>query len=222
MKKGKILVALFVSLVFLGLPLTNATANMPDKTSTGATQNNERYTTVYCTLSGEDGKVITTTYRVSKGELKELNNIIAELIKRLQTYKGSVEDAIREVCRGYDGSFPIVKFLLSVKPTQKRVFIVSNGFGKRFDIELRSKLRIYKPLTFWHYYGKYNYINSSKTIIIDPILPKIRVLNGWQLGMMRRFVGLYIRISGSMLDKDHTFFMGYAYKVRALDLPDFT
>ncbi|HEC82168.1 MAG TPA: hypothetical protein ENI42_07100 [Thermoplasmatales archaeon] len=223
MKNERILIALFFSLVLM-LPLTNATTNASEYLVPRSNENQtvSEYATVHCILTEEDGKVKTAVYHVSKGELKSLSNIISDLIERLQDYKGSIEEAVREVCSNYNGNFPLLKFLLSVKPTQKRVFIVSNGFGKRFDVELRSKLRIYKPLTFWHYYGKYNYLNSSKTVIIDPILPRVRVLDGWQLGMMRRFVGLYIHISGSMTVKDHTFFMGYAYRVRALDLPDFT
>lgn len=221
MKRRRILVALFFSFVFLCLSLTNVTADTADKNLVSSNQSDNGYTIVYCSVWREDGKVKTATYHLSKDELRDLNNIIARVVKRLQTCKGNVEDAVREACRGCKASFWILEFLRDIiKPAQKRVFVVSNGFGKRFDIELEGELKVYKPFTFWHYYGGRNFIKRSTTIIIDPFLPKIRVFNGWQLGIMRRFVGLYIHIPGSMLRRDHTFFMGYAGKVRVLDLPD--
>ena len=174
---------------------------------------------------GDDGNFKFLSYKLTKEDLIELQKLIEEIIDSLSDptdinsiideIKGKLKDTklgklLEDILRPPSGGGPV----------QKRVFIMSNGYGKRFDLKLLPKIRVFKPYTFWSYYGLGNYMKRSKTIIIDPSPPGVRVLHGWQIGMMRRFIGIYIRLTGTMLDKDHVFFIGYAYKVVAFDIPD--
>jgi len=214
-------------LVFLVAPLMNATGSFPGHDVVALSDGGEEEkVAVYCTFFNKDGSRVTEKFFVSNRELDEIRSVISDLMERFRSEKREdVLGAIKMVCMKHrEGSLSrrLVKFFENLRPLQKRTFIVSNGFGRRFDVQHRSKVRVFKSFIFWHYYGQRKYLNFSKTIIVDPFLPKVRVLDGWQIGMMRRFIGLYIHVSGSMFEKGHTFFMGYAYKVRALDLPDFT
>lgn len=174
---------------------------------------------------GDDGNFKFLSYKLTKEDLIELQKLIEEIIDSLSdpTDINSIIDEIKGKLKDTKlGKLleDILRLPSGGGPVQKRVFIMSNGYGKRFDLKLLPKIRIFKPYTFWSYYGLGNYMKRSKTIIIDPSPPGVRVLHGWQIGMMRRFIGIYIRLTGTMLDKDHVFFIGYAYKVVALDIPD--
>lgn len=174
---------------------------------------------------GDDGNFKFLSYKLTKEDLIELQKLIEEIIDSLSdsTDINSIIDEIKGKLKDTKlGKLleDILRLPSGGGPVQKRVFIMSNGYGKRFDLKLLPKIRVFKPYTFWSYYGLGNYMKRSKTIIINPSPPGVRVLHGWQIGMMRRFIGIYIRLTGTMLDKDHVFFIGYAYKVVAFDIPD--
>ncbi len=190
-----------------------------------ACKTDQQVATLELLSCGDDGNFKFFSYRLTKEDLIKLQKLIEDIINSLSdsTDINSIIDEIKERL----GDSDLGKLLednlkppSSGGPVHKRVFIISNGYGKRFDLKLLPKIRIFKPYTFWNYYGLGNYMKKSKTIIIDPSPPGVRVLHGWQIGMMRRFVGIYIRLTGTMFDKDHVFFMGYAYKVVAFDIPD--
>lgn len=213
----------FVVMVLLTLPIA-ANVCVAEEASKPA---KDSLITIQLLEFGKDGKIILSNYFLTKEELKKLEKAINKIMETLTKSK-DIDSIIEEITKEL-GNTKLSKAIEDVLkgpskfkagPIQKRAFIVSNGFGKRIDFRLLPKVRIFKPLTFWNYFGLTNYMKKSKTIIIDPYPPTIRVLHGWQIGMMRRFVGLYIRTTGSMIDKDHIFFIGYAYRVIAFDIPD--
>jgi len=224
--KNKILFAIFLTLLFLLLPVTNATV----LTQKNVNSNIENTKTVSVTFFHQDGTIETRRFNFSKTELEEIKELIVNIMQKIQSNDNeNIIDIIKQFSEKYnDRSLlrEILNSFIKMRPLKKRAFIISYGCSGRLNIPWKADLRLFKSLTIWHYYGQSKflnqskYLNSSKTIIVDPFPPVIRTLEGWQVGMMRRFVGLYIYASGSLFEKRHTFFMGYAYKVRAIDLPE--
>ena len=211
MKERKIITIIFIASILLVSPILNTSGAVKDSTNEV-----KQTVTVQYTFFDQNGSIIERLFNISWEDLKNLNNSFSDIINK--TLSGNFTNITEAIKDFYDNHTWLKRWfrLQSLRPLEKRVFIVSSGYGKRIDIRPFASMSIYKPLTFWLYFGKSNYTNRSKTVIIDPILPKIRILKGFQFGMMRRFVGIYIRVSGSPFQKDHIFFIGYAYKVRAL------
>ncbi len=176
---------------------------------------------------GDDGNFKFLSYKLTEEDLIKLQKLMEDIIDSLSnsTDINSAIDEMKEKLSNWDLGKLLednMKLPYNGGPFHKRIFIISNGYGKRFDLRLLPKIRVFKPYTFWNYYGLSNYMKRSKTIIIDPYPPGARILLGWQIGVMHRFAGIYIRLTGTMFDKDHVFFMGYAHKVVAFDIPDST
>ena len=209
MKERKLITTLFVVSILLVSPILGTGGAVED-----SIDEVKQTVTVQYTFFDQNGSIIERLFNISWEDLKNLNNSFSDIINK--TLSGNFTNITEAIKDFYDNHTWLKRWfrLQSLRPLEKRVFIVSSGYGKKIDIRPFASMDIYRPLTFWLYFGKSNYTNRSKTIIVDPILPKIRILKGFQFGMMRRFVGVYIRVSGTPLQKDHIFFMGYAYKVR--------
>jgi len=210
----KALIALSVSLMFLLAPAA-AVAN--------AAQEEKKYT-VEMTFYG-DGKEISTTSAMSRGEIAGILDLIKTIMKAIQNMNENLTNITENISKILEQKFPLLGLLSSISgggPFHDRVLIISNGYGKRINIKTDPKVSFFRFFTMWHYFGTKDYLIKSQTVIIDPVNAKIRLLTGWQLGIMRNFIGLYVKIKGSPLEKDHIFFMGFASKVTAFDLPDQT
>jgi len=117
-------------------------------------------------------------------------------------------------------------FLLFLKhaiSTGKMVFIVSRGYERKmFDDITSPKIRYFKPIVIWHYTKSRLLFKPSRTLIIDPSLAKIKILSGKQAGILLGFAGFYIHVSraSAFTREGFTYFVGFAYRVIAIDLPD--
>ena len=101
----------------------------------------------------------------------------------------------------------------------KRVFVISFGHGIQLNPLRKSQINVLRPsYLFWFYPGVSHKLFADKTLIIDPSPFHVKVLDGGQIGIMRRFVGIYIFIPGTTSRESTIFFMGYAYKALGLDL----
>jgi len=101
----------------------------------------------------------------------------------------------------------------------KRVFVISYGHNPTVNLFKKFQFNLLRPATlFWYYSGTSPHIISDKTLIIDPYPFDVRVLDGRQMGFMKRFVGIYIYKPSSTISESFTFFIGYAYKVAGVDL----
>ena len=204
-------------LIFIALPLAEITGANSQK------EENNMINLEY-SIFRADGSQINKDITISKEELDIFNEMIPKIFDAIKKNKDDINKIFRdlETEYGQNGILSIISTISELRPLQKRVLILSNGYGTKFDLHLRSDISIHKSLTFWHYI-----INTgSMTVIIDPIpnvnLEFIKVLHGWQVGMMSRFIGFYMRIPGNIKEQKpiHTFFFGYAKKVRSIDLPD--
>ena len=223
MKKIKA-IAIFLTLVFIALPATSTMGAISQKEEIETT-------TLEYTFFKSDGSINTKEIIFTKEDISQFSDIVAFLFEKISSKKYFDFD-IREIIDdlkeefGQSGLLSIFSSLSNLRPLQKRVFIMSNGHGAKFDLHFKSDISMRKSLTFWHYFGNTKSITPSKTLIIDPIpiQPFYKILDGWQVGMMSRFIGFYIRIPGNFMEQkqSQTFFFGYAAKVRSIDLPDLT
>ena len=221
MKKKKT-IAILLTLIFVALSLSEIIAAKPQK------EENDNITIEYSIIR-LDGSQISKDITINKEELDLFNEIIPKIfdaiIKKNENDINKILEDI-ETKYGQNSLLSIISTIAGLRPLEKRVFIISNGYGTKFDLHLRSDFSIRKRFTIWHYIGNNDLPNSSTTVIIDPIpninLKFIKVLYGWQIGIMSKFTGLYIRIPGKITEQkqSHTFFFGYAVKVLPLDLPD--
>ena len=221
LKKKKI-IAIFLMLIFIALPLAEIAGANSQK------EENDMINLEY-SIFRADGSQINKDITISKDELDLFNEMIPKIFDAvIKNNKDDINKILKdlETEYGQNSILSIISTISAVRPLQKRVLILSNGYGTKFDLRLRSDISIRRPLTFWHYIANSDLTTSSMTVIIDPIpnisLKFIKVLNGWQVGMMSRFIGFYMRIPGKITEQKqiHTFFFGYAVKVRSIDLPD--
>ncbi|MCJ7571439.1 MAG: hypothetical protein MUO82_06140, partial [Candidatus Thermoplasmatota archaeon] len=184
--------------------------------------------TLEYTMFKEDGSQIVQEITVDKNDIATFNEIIQQIFEKIiSTDKCNISEIIKELKEkfGQNKILSPISTILGIRPLQKRVFILSNGYGPKLDLHLKRDISIFKIYSSWYYLGKSTTINS-KTIIIDPIpdtkLKFYKLIEGQQIGMMTRFIGFYIRIPSNLMEQtqSHTFFFGYAVKVRTFDLPD--
>ena len=213
---NKKILALVTTLMFIVLPITN--------TSVFAADEPDDETPVAFTVFNPDGKIITTSTSLTQQDIDQINEMLTYLMNSLQTNSGvSLLEIISSLYQKFGGNNLFLQLLLTlekIRPLEKRVFIISTGYGSKFGLLFKPEISMYKPFTFWHYFGETRYTSLSKTFILDPLPPSFKVFEGWQLGMMRRFIGFYFKIPGDLEKRSHSFFIGYAYKVIAIDLPD--
>lgn len=215
--KNKI-IALALTLL-ISLPATNAFAPSSEN------QKIEQNKTITATFFLKDGSIKNEQIELTPDEIEEIQEIISKIMETIQsTDNQNITDIIKDILNRNRENNLIQKMLniLENRPLQKRAFIISDGYGSRIDIQRKTKLNLFKSITLWHYFGLQS-LNRSETIIVDPmnpITPEVSRIKGWQMGTMRRFIGIHLDRPGNILDKKHVFFMGYAYKVRTLDLPE--
>ena len=220
--KNKKTIAIILTLIFVALPLSEITAANSQK------EENDNINIEYSILT-MDGTQINKDITINKDELEVFNEIIPKIFDTIiQKNENDINKILEDLKTKYgqNGLLSIISTIAGLRPLQKRVFIISNGYGTKFDLHLRSDFSIRKRFTIWHYIGNTDLTKSSTTVIIDPIpninLKFIKVLSGWQIGIMSKFTGVYIRIPGKIQEQiqSQTFFFGYAVKVLPIDLPD--
>ena len=221
MSKMKPLLAVGIILLFVGLSFSPATAkvDLKEKLELG--------------VVGEDGKISMQIFKLSMDELKEVDELLAQLREKMQssTNYGQLLDTIENFKFEW-GRFPFLTLLLvliekilklnhnldQLRPLRKNAFIMSWGFGPKFNPFKQNKVTLFLPIMTWYYIGRGNLLINSRTIIVDPYPFSVKSLTGRQFGCMRNFAGLYIYRHSTLTDKTYTFMLGRAASVRGFDL----
>ena len=102
---------------------------------------------------------------------------------------------------------------------QQRVFVISHGKSTFSNPLKETQMISIRPQSFlWLYSNKPGRFLPSKTVIISPRSDeKIKTLDGRQVGMVHRFVGLRFTFPSSS-SESNVFFIGYANRVFGMDL----
>ena len=123
-----------------------------------------------------------------------------------------------------DGNSILQQLFSQIDNTQesllgKRVFVLSYGHSIMVNPLRKSQINLLRPsVLFWLYPGVSQGVITDKTIIVDPNPFHVKILDGRQMGMMRRFIGVYIFLPSKTPMESRVFFIGYAYKVLGVDL----
>jgi hypothetical protein len=168
-----------------------------------------------------DGSVVTENLLLSESDISNLQAAISSLIERIQKAE-SFESVLAILSAEPDPNIPflgtIIKLLTS-KLTLNRGFVISAGSGYEWNFLKKSQFKIRKSLAFWHYSSSGKGFGGM-TLFIKPFRFKIKLLRGNQIGLMSRFLGLYIYISRNLPEKSYTFFIGTAKRINGWQLPN--
>lgn len=201
MSKTKVLLAMGIILLFVGLSVSPATAKV---IKTDLTEK----------LNDMEGIISELMEKMSQAtSLSHLLEILTTFTKGRVNYPiiGLIMMIIREI-------MDVMNKINGLRPLKTNAFIMSWGFSNKINPFKDNKFQLYRPFTAWCYSGKSNLILNSRTIIIDFQPFKINMLTGRQIGFMRNFAGIYSHREATLTQKSYTFFMGKTAAVRGFDL----
>ena len=201
MTKTKVLLAMGIILLFIGLSFSPATAKVIK-------------TDLTTELNDMDGMIPKLMDEMSQA------TSLSNLLERLNTFAkgcgnhpiiGLIMTIIKEIMN-------VMNRINGLRPLKTNAFIMSWGFANKINPFKENKFQLYRPFTAWCYSGKSSLIFNSRTIIIDFQPFKINMLTGRQIGFMRNFAGIYSHRETTLTQKSHTFFMGKTAAIRGFDL----
>lgn len=182
------------------------------------TDNNETISVELAAIDS-DGFLTTETFFLSEEELTELENTLSALAEQIQNVNdlGTIRDIIEEFLQGNSGIiYNIIQFFTKFKLSRSRAFVISSGQGYCFNPLKKSSFKIRKTVAFWHYSSEG--IFKGRTIILQPLALRLKILRGTQFGFMTKFTGIYVFIHRNLPEKSYTFFMGTARHIMGIDL----
>ena len=173
-------------------------------------------------LFDQDGSVTQEIMTLSGKETFNVWSILSKLVEKIQSAKdyNGVIQTLKNLREKQNNRFIqlLTDALMKRKPSMKKLFIVSYGSGYRFNPLKTSEFAVKKRFAFWHYSGKSPISSSSRTVMMDPYPFQMKVLNGWQLGIMRGFSGVYVYMPDTTSSRYNTFFIGFASHARGMDI----
>ena len=212
MKMKRKIMAIWVILLLIAIPISIAEANENTKET-----NNETLQAELAAVN-PDGTLTTETMYLSEEEVTELENTIPVLIDKIQT-AGSWENLL-EIIRNFLKNSPILNSILGLftrfRKALYRSIVISSGHGFKFNPFKKTDFSLREKITFWHYSS--DKLFKDRTIIITPLAFKMKILKGRQFGFMRNFFGIYLFIARKLPEKSYTFFIGTAQKARGIEV----
>lgn len=199
-------------------------------------------TGIYVNIPREDNK-IEVSYKIFKSDetienekitidKKDANlfgTIIERIIEMIESRNIFDLDEILdnlELDLGRNSLLSLISRATGFGPLKRGAFIISEGYGRIIDFRTRTEFKMRKNIELWSYIRNTDQTEYSFTLTFN-IIPNrelrfTELTPGRQIGFMRDFKGLYIRLPGNILQNknSHTFFVGYASRVNILDLPD--
>lgn len=214
MKGRKKILAIFFILLLITMPLGIVQAS---ETSEIEENNN----TISVEIAALDSDEILKTEKIllSEEELIEFENTISILIEKIQSAESweEVKGIINNLLEGdKPGIFSFIKGLFS-KILVGRTYVISSGYGYKYNPLKKGSIKIRKKLLLWHYSS--GEMLKDRTIILKPLALKMRVLKGSQFGVMTRFTGLFMYTARKFPQKSYTFFIGIARRANGLQMP---
>ena len=202
MLKNKAVLSVGVTLLFILISLSPVTAQL--------FQNDIIESLVF----GEDE---TEFEGISEEQLLEF----MENLEGVSSYSGALLKITELLGKSNEGSpfQELLSEIAKISPFKKRALIVSFGSSPTLNPLRTNQVNVLRPSTFlWYYSGTSGKILSDKTIIIDPNPFHVRMIDGRQIGLVRRFVGAYSYQPGAILEPGKTLFIGYASRAIGIDL----
>jgi hypothetical protein len=208
----KKIIVIGVILLFVGMTFNAANANKIIE--------EEEATQVEFFNIGSNEKLSKITLQLTEDELTELQYRLSEYFQKTQ----SVIDIIRlkEIFNDlFDielpGVFDIIKDFFQIRTSKYGGYVLSFGMGYKFNPFKNNDFSYRKRLSFWHYSSSSIASIPSKTIIVRPLGKDVEVLYGNQIGLMSKFIGIYIYIARKYPQQSISFFVGGAKFIKGYD-----
>ena len=217
MLKSKPILAIGLVVLFIGLSFSPATADEIIE------EQNETYD-VELAMVAEDGSIDTIKATLTEQEFTEFQDAMEKLDQLLE--KATSREDIMNIIGTFpffNGKHPILTWILNFfsiyKLPRSRAFVFSHGWGYKMNPLKGNTVDLYRPFTMWQYSSRSRFTIPipAKTFIMRFSPFNLKFLHGTQVGMMTRFIGLYIYISQPMPQKSYTFFMGTVRHIGGLD-----
>ena len=159
MVRMKQLIAMLVIVLIIGLSFSTTTAriSVKDKLEFG--------------IIGENGKIFVQKFKHSTEELKEMDKLLMQLMDDM--YSATSYSQLTNILNRYKkewGRFPFIKLLLGLiiriidithninqlRPVRHGAFIMSWGFGPKFNPFKQNDFELFLPIMTWYYSGRGN------------------------------------------------------------------
>lgn len=177
----------------------------------------------------ENGIIENNEITIDEKEYKLFNEIISKLIEKIKdNEKFDLDSIINDLQLDFGDNviLQIISRLSGLRGLKNSAFVVSEGYGRKLDLSFSTDFKLRKNFNIWSYLRNNGQKRYSMTLTINIIpnreLQFTKITEGRQIGFMRGFVGLYLRMPGSVMQnkESHTFFIGYASSVRVFDFSD--
>ena len=217
MIKSKSILAIGMVALFIGLSFSPVTADE-------IKEENETETYDVEIAVVDEGIIKTETIKLTEREVGQLQLALAEVMEKLETADNA--DDVMDIIGTFpffNGKHPILTWILNFfsvyKLPRSRAFVFSHGWGYKINPFKGNTVDLYRPFTMWQYStrSRFTIPIPAKTFIMRFSPFNVNFLHGTQIGMMSRFIGLYIYISQPVPQKSYTFFMGTARHIGGLD-----
>lgn len=221
MTKTKVVLAVGMILLFLGLSMSPATATLSWNSQREIIGLREALQT---SMSCDNQDVILGKFLPLLTEKMQTATSVQELINILHS------------CMREWGRYPLVMMLLQIiiklitwnnqfnklRPVRYNAFIISWGFANGLLPSKENRLNIFRPFTMWYYAGRSNMLLNSRTMIFDLSPFNIKTLTGRQIGFVRDFAGIYLYRHQTLMDMSSTLMIGHGKIIRGFDLSPFS
>jgi hypothetical protein len=203
--KRKIVV---IWIIFLFLTTSMVTVHAADTTKK---EEIEESISVEIGTIGSDGEISKKTIDVTSEELIELENTVSNVMNLIKKIK-NLDFLWKIIQKYFDGKDTLFGQLFGLysglKIIKKRAFVMSSGRGIDYSPLKKISFKFRKTARIWHYNS--NGAGNDRTIIVQPLKLRFKNIIGAQLGIMTRFIGVYLSVSKGFLGQSYTFFMGVA------------
>lgn len=199
MKWKHSIIAVGITALFIGLAFAPVTAIEDSKEE--ITIKYEYYT--------QDGNVVTGQIVATEKTLEEFFDQLFEIFEQIKTRAdlNNVKELI-SATEFFKNNPKLGEILNDIIGTLfiHRALVLSRGRSFTLNPLKRSDLDLRNRISMWRYSGIP--IINAKTYMLRPYRADFKILDGGQLGLMTRFVGIHIYIDKMFPRMSKTFFFG--------------
>jgi hypothetical protein len=218
MKMKRKILAIWIVALFFAISMSHAEAS-----ESSEIVENEPILVEFGSIAS-DGTFTAEAMFISEEDLAELETAIALFMDNIVATNdfdgGFLKDLLEKI---FGNGNPLLESILGIfttlRLTRTRGFVISSGHGRDYTPLKKISFKIRRKVAVWHYNS--NGLVDDRTIIVKPLALRLKILRGRQVGIMTKFLGVYLSVSRGFLSNSYTFFMGTARHINGFDFsPD--
>lgn len=217
MERKRKIMAIFVIMLLLAISVSIAEAS-----EVSENKQNPETIAVELTAINPDGTLTTENFCISEKDLAKLESAVSMIMDQIQSANNLNENILRDIIEKIlenENSLlgRILGIFTTLKLTRNRGFVISSGHGINYNLFKKISFKISKKAAVWHYNSNMRIgIFNDRTIIVKPLALNMKILRGKQIGVMTKFVGVYLSVSQGFLRNSYTMFMGTARHINGI------